>query len=124
MKLLIVDDNPAVRRLIRNLALPLAREIWECADGQEATAAYSSYKPDLVFMDIRMDPIDGIQATRLIKAVDPAARIIIVTDYEDKALRQAALQAGAIAYALKDNLLDLVRLLEEMVQSSPGSTGS
>ena len=115
MKLLIVDDNPAVRRLIHNLVRPLAREIRECADGEEATSAYSSYKPDLVFMDIRMDPIDGIEATRLIKAVDPAARIIIVTDYDDKALRQAALQAGAVAYALKDNLLDLVRLLEEMV---------
>ena len=117
MKLLIVDDNPAVRRLIRNLMLPLAREIWECADGQEATSAYTSHKPDFVLMDIRMDPIDGIQATKLIKSVDPDARIIIVTDYDDHALRQAALQAGAFAYALKENLLDLVRLLEEMKES-------
>jgi two-component system NarL family response regulator len=117
LTLLIVDDNPAVRRLIRNLMLPLAREIWECADGEEATSAYTSHKPDWVLMDIRMDPIDGIQATRLIKAVDPVARIVIVTDYDDNALRQAAMQAGAVAYALKDNLLDLVRLLEEMTQS-------
>ncbi len=102
--------------MIRNLVLPLVCEIWECGDGQDAISAYSSCKPDLVFMDIRMDRIDGIQATRLIKAVDPVAKIIIVTDYDDKALRQAAIQAGAIAYVLKDNLLDLVRLLEEMKQ--------
>ena len=124
MKLLIADDNAAVRRLIRNLALPLVREIWECSDGQKAVSAYSSCKPDLVFMDIRMDPIDGIEATRLIKAIDPAARIVIVTDYDDKALRQAAIQAGAVAYALKDNLLDLIRLLEEMIQSELGQPGT
>lgn len=83
-----------------------ADEICECVDGQEAVSAYNLQKPDLVLMDIRMDGVDGIQATRQIKAADPDAKIIIVTDYDDDALRQAAMRAGAAGYALKENLLD------------------
>ena len=65
-------------------------------------------------MDIQMAEMDGIEATRRIKATDPSAKIIIVTDYDDDFLRQAAMNGGACGYTLKDNLLDLVRLLEEM----------
>jgi DNA-binding NarL/FixJ family response regulator len=68
--------------------------------------------------------VDGIQATRQIKAADPAAKIVIVTDYDDDALRAAAMRAGACGYALKDNLLDLVRLLEAIKQSNPGRPGT
>ncbi len=68
---------------------------------------------------IRMSGLDGIQATRQIKAADPAAKIVIVTDYDDDALREAALDSGACAYALKDNLLDLLQLLDTIKQSEP-----
>jgi DNA-binding NarL/FixJ family response regulator len=90
-----------------------AGEIFECA-GLEAFFAYHSRKPDVVLMDIRMDEVDGIQATMQIKAYDPEARVVIVTDYDDDLLRQAAIGAGACGYVLKDNLLDLIRLLEEI----------
>ena len=112
MKLLIVDDNPGVRELIGSIARPWAGEIRECADGAQALSAYQAEKPDLVLMDIRMNEVDGISATRRIKAADPAARIVIITDYDDDALRQAAMRAGACDYLLKDNLLDLIRLIK------------
>jgi DNA-binding NarL/FixJ family response regulator len=111
LKLLIVDDNAAVRRLIRSIVLPFASEIFECTDGADALSAYQTEGPDVVLMDIRMSEVDGIQATKQIKAADPTAKIVIVTDYDDDALRAAAMRAGACGYALKDNLLDLVRLL-------------
>jgi CheY-like chemotaxis protein len=116
LKLLIVDDNATVRRLIRSIVLPFASEIYECTDGADSFSTYQAHRPDVVLMDIRMNDVDGIEATKHIKAADPKARIVIVTDYDDDVLRQAAMRAGACGYALKDNLLDLVRLLEAFGQ--------
>lgn len=115
MKFLIVDDNAAVRRLIAEVVMPLADEIRECCDGADALSAYHSNRPDLVLMDIRMKQVDGIEATKRIKMADPSAKIIIVTDYDDEALRQEAMRVGACEYALKDNLLDLVLVLERVI---------
>ena len=114
MKVLIVDDNASVRRLIRSVLPPLAGKIYECANGQDAVATYQAHRPDVVLMDIRMGEIDGIEATKRIIAADPGAKIVIVTDYDDDALRQATMRAGACGYSLKDNLLKLVGLLEAM----------
>ena len=119
MKLLIVDDNAAVRRLIRSIVLPLAGDICECTDGADALSAYLAQRPDVVLMDIRMNEVNGIQATKQIREADRKARILIVTDYDDTELRQASMDAGACGYVLKDNLLELVRLLEA-IDSSEG----
>lgn len=111
MKLLIVDDNPRMRRMIRKVVAGAAEEVFECGDGREAPAAYARHRPDWVLMDIRMAEVDGISATRQIKAGDPEARVVIVTDYDDSDLREAARAAGACGYVVKENLLDLRRLL-------------
>ena|SRR5437867_9369792 len=111
MKILIVENNSAVRRIIKSLVAEVAEEIHECADGAGALAAYTTYYPDYVLMDIAMEDVDGISATRQIKAADAAAQIIIVTSYDHADLREAARQAGACGYVLKENLLEVVRLL-------------
>ena len=113
MKLLIVEDNPGVRKVIRNLVASVASEICECSDGAEVLALFRREQPDFVLMDIQMEGVDGITATRQLKAVDPTARVIIVTDYDQPDLREAAYQAGACGYVSKENLLELVRLLKE-----------
>jgi len=110
-KLLIVEDNPAIRRVIRSIVTALAGEIYECEDGVEALAAYTTHQPDFVLMDIAMNTMDGIAATRQITAADPAAKVIIVTNYDEADLREAARQAGACGYVLKENLLEIRRLL-------------
>jgi DNA-binding NarL/FixJ family response regulator len=112
MKLLIVEDNPGVRKVIRNLVASVARQICECADGAGVLALFRLEQPDFVLMDIQMEAVDGITATRQIKAAYPTARVIIVTDYDQPDLREAAEQAGACGYVLKENLLELVGLLE------------
>jgi CheY-like chemotaxis protein len=114
VKILIVEDNAAIRRLIRRTVKHLASEIHECTDGAEALDAYIQYNPDIVFMDIRMPRMDGLAATKLIRKHYPQARIVIVTDYEMDDLKSAALEAGAQGYALKDNLCELEEYISDI----------
>ena len=111
MKILIVDDNPGVRRLLRRAVEPITSQVSECGDGSEALATYSKGWPDVVLMDVRMPQMDGLQATKQIRQFYPTARIVIVTDYDDEDLRQAASEAGACGYSLKQNLTDLPQLI-------------
>lgn len=115
MNLLIVDDSASVRRLIAEIMAPFASEIGECADGAEAISAYGARKPDLVLMDIRMSVVDGIEATKRIRILDPAAKIVIVTSFDDREFRDAAFSEGACGYALKDALFDLPQLIEALI---------
>ena len=72
---------------------------------------YVEHKPDWVLMDIKMTRMDGITATRAIRGSHPEARIIIVTNFEDRGLRSEAFRAGAGAYVLKENVTDLRRII-------------
>ncbi|HEX8999086.1 MAG TPA: response regulator transcription factor [Blastocatellia bacterium] len=111
MTLLIVEDNAAMRQMIRKLIGDLTDSITECSDGSEALAAYGACRPEWVLMDLRMKEMDGLAATRQIIADFPEARIVIVTDLDDNGLRTAARRAGACAYVVKENLLELRQLL-------------
>jgi CheY-like chemotaxis protein len=111
LNLLIVEDNQAMRDLIKSIIADLAGDVSECGDGSEALSAYAGCHPDWVLMDIRMKELDGISATRQIKAAFPDAQIVIVTAYDDGEFRREARRAGACEYVLKENLLDLLRIL-------------
>lgn len=115
MKVLIVDDNAGVRRLLRVIVSDMVAETWDCTDGADALEAYFTHRPDIVLMDIRMPRMDGLAATRQILAADPSAKVVIVTDYDDEMLRAAALGAGARAYVVKASLLDLTALIRSLV---------
>lgn len=111
MKLLIVDDSPEMRRLIRSMLADLAEEIAECSDGADALAAYRQRLPDWVLMDIEMPLLDGLGATKQIIAAFPDARIAIVTRHSHEKLRAAAQESGACAYVLKEDLFTLRDLI-------------
>jgi len=111
MILLIIDDNPQMRRLIRSIVGDLAEIIFECGDGASALTAYVERRPDWVLMDIKMPLMDGITATRRLKTAFPEARVLIVTDYDDADLRESAREAGAENYVIKEELLDLRHFL-------------
>ncbi|MDQ3652901.1 MAG: response regulator [Acidobacteriota bacterium] len=113
MKLLIVEDNQQMRRLIASIVSDLAEEISECSDGSQALAAYTEQQPDWVLIDIRMQEMDGIAATVQIKSAFPEAHIMIVTDYDDARLREAADVAGACAYVLKENLSAMRNIINQ-----------
>jgi two-component system chemotaxis response regulator CheY len=109
--ILIVDDSAQMRRTIRLVVKDLVSEIYECSDGSDALAAYSAHHPDWVLMDIRMKKTDGFTAIKQIKAMYPDARIAVVTISTGEDLREAARSAGASAFVVKDNLLELRKIL-------------
>ena len=111
MKLLIVEDNEAMRRLLRSLVQDLAEAVYECGDGADAFSAYAVCHPDWVLMDIKLPKTDGITATSQITTAWPEAKVMIVTEYDDAKLREAARQAGAQEYVLKENLMEVRRVL-------------
>jgi len=107
MNILIVDNSPRMRRTIRSLVAGPTHQVFECEDGNQALAAYQTHRPDWVLMDIGLKEADGIFITGAIKAAFPEAKVVIVTDYDDVGLRQAAQHAGACAYVLKEALFEL-----------------
>ena len=111
MKLLIVEDNPAMRRMLKDMFQSDFEEIIECEDGSEAFESYRIYNPDWVFMDIKMKSMNGIKASRIIKNSYPKAKIIILTDYDDAKLRSDAKSSGVYAYILKENIFDIYGVL-------------
>ena len=116
MKVLIVDDNQQMRLMVKFYLRDLVDETRECADGAEALAAYTEFQPDWVLMDWEMKRVDGLTATRRIRAAYPEAQILMVTQYDDRELRAAASAAGVSGYVLKDDLLALRSLLQEAIE--------
>src|SRR5687767_12460804 len=111
MNILIVDDSPRMRRTIRSLLAGMGHEVFECEDGSEVLAAYLAHRPDWVLMDIGLKEVDGIVATSALMAAFPEAKVVIVTDYDDARLRQAAHEAGACAYLLKEDLFKVREII-------------
>lgn len=110
MKFLIVDDSADMRRCIKEY-LPDLVETVECHDGLEAIAAFADHRPDWVLMDIEMKPLDGLAATRQIKAHWPQARIIFVTSHDEPRFRDAASELKVEGYVLKDNLEQINQII-------------
>jgi CheY-like chemotaxis protein len=113
MNLLIVEDNPKMRRMIKSVVADLADRIDECEDGGEAVTLYSEHQPDWVLMDVHLKETNGIDATREIVSLFGDAKIVIVTNYNDAHFRESARAAGAFDYILKENLFDIRRILLE-----------
>lgn len=101
--ILVVEDHDGVRRSLRDwleVAFPGCRVV-EAASGEEAIAIAQARSPRLVVMDIVLPQMNGIEATRHIKAAVPTAQVVILTIHEDGAYRADAAAAGASAYVPK-----------------------
>ena len=113
--LLVVDDHAIVRQGLIEL---LAKEtdidvIGAAASGEQAIQAVRSLHPDVVLMDISMPGMNGIEATRIIKAEMPDVRVIGLSIHEDVGMRSKMEQAGAVAYCRKsgpvEELIETIR---------------
>ncbi len=126
MRVLLADDH---RLLVEGLSNLLAAHgiavVGAATDGREAVAQALALNPDLILMDLRMPVCDGLAATRLIKAQQPAIRIVMLTTSAEDLDLFAAVQSGACGYLLKSidgkAFIEALRGLEEGVPPfSPG----
>jgi len=104
IKILLAEDHAVVRESIHE---SLSREpefnvVGEARDGEEAVSLAQKLVPDVILMDISMPVLNGIEATRRIKLLQPSVAILILTAYDDEQYIFSVLSAGAAGYLLKD----------------------
>ena len=119
LKTMIVDDHLVVREGLKQL-LEVDDEIQviaQASNGLECLRQLDKHSPDLIFMDVRMPGISGIETTRLIHQKYPRIKIIMLTIYDDDQYVTEAIQAGASGYVLKkvqrDELIQIIHLVME-----------
>jgi DNA-binding NarL/FixJ family response regulator len=112
-----VEDHRIVRE---GIALIINQEpdmetVCSCSSGDEAITMYSTCRPDVVLMDLRLGKTSGVDAIKAIRKDDPNARIVVLTMYEGDEDIYRAHQAGATTYLLKDTLsADLIRVVRQV----------
>ena len=114
LRLLLVDDHAVVREGLRALLTsdPRFEVIGEAAEGEAAVAIASELHPDVVVMDISLPGLNGVQATRRIKAQRPDVSVVALTVHEEGGYLRSLLDAGASGYVLKRSAAgELVRAL-------------
>lgn len=104
IRVLLVDDQALVRAGLRLILGPTDgfEVVGECDDGSGVVEAIQQLRPDVVMMDVRMKRLDGVEATRRVRALPDAPPILILTTFDDDAVLSAALRAGAAGFLLKD----------------------
>ena len=103
-RLLLVDDDPLVRSGLRLLlgGSPEVVIVGEAGDGDGVVAAVRATRPDVVLMDLRMHRVDGVRATRLVRALPDPPHVLVLTTFDTDEEVLGALRAGAAGYLLKD----------------------
>ena len=115
IKLLLVDDHTVVRLGLKSYfaTTPDIEVIGEAGNGAEAITRVQQLQPDVVLMDLLMPGMDGVEATRQIKAILPSTEIIVLTSYHEDENIFPAIRSGALSYLLKDidpdDLSDAIR---------------
>ena len=109
MKIIIVDDDYLVVNSLKTIVSANEIEVLAVGyDGLEAVELYSKYRPDLILMDIRMEVMNGIEATEEILKVDPRAKILLITTFQDDEYISSALSLGCKGYILKQNIEGII----------------
>ncbi|MBN1955552.1 MAG: response regulator transcription factor [Anaerolineae bacterium] len=104
LRVLLVDDQALFREGLRALlsSQPDLHVVGEAGDGEEALRQADRLRPDVVLMDLHMPLLDGVAATKRLRAAQPGCRVIALTTFDDDAYVFDALRAGAVGYLLKD----------------------
>jgi len=115
IRILIADDHAFVREGTRRILEqePYLEVVAEAADGEEAVKLSYDLNPDVALLDVAMPRVDGIEATRRIKAMCPAVAILVLSAYDDDQFIFGLLEAGAAGYLLKNvrgqEIVDAIR---------------
>jgi len=111
IRLLLVDDHELMRQGLRAIleSEPGVEVVGEAANGREAVTLARTLLPDVVVMDVAMKEMNGIEATRQIRAARRDVKVIALSSHSDSRYVTAILEAGACAYVLKANAYDELR---------------
>jgi DNA-binding NarL/FixJ family response regulator len=118
IKLIIVDDHFHVREAwswVLN-QVPRIDVIAQCANGQEAIEAARRLQPDVILMDIHMQPVNGIEATRIIRGFAPGIKIIAVSVQAERSYVNEMLRSGANGYVTKNSSsTEMIMAIDEVI---------
>jgi len=116
ISVLLVDDHPVVRNGVRSYlgTLDDIEVIGEAGSGEEAIEFVKSNIPDVILMDLLMEGMNGVEATKMIKQISPRTHIVVLTSHHDDSLVFPAMKAGALSYVLKiippEELINVIRM--------------
>ena len=122
MRILLAEDHKVVREGTRRLleSQPDFEVVGEASDGVEAVELAKKLKPEIIIMDVSMPRLNGIEATRQIKAIYPNIAILPFTGYDDDEYVFALLEAGAAGYLLKDSSgEELIEAIRQVMTGEP-----
>jgi DNA-binding NarL/FixJ family response regulator len=104
IRVLLVDDQELVREGLRRILLQTDGfdVVGECSDGTRVVDDVERLRPDVVLMDVRMKPIDGIETTRRLRELPNTPPVLVVTTFDDDEVLSGALRAGASGFLLKE----------------------
>lgn len=109
MNIIIIDDDPLVVESLKTIVNANHIDILAVGyDGFQAVELYNKYRPDLILMDIRMEKMNGIEATQEILKIDSSAKILLITTFQDEEYIGAALNLGCKGYILKQNIKGII----------------
>lgn len=109
MNIIIIDDDPLVVESLKIIINADGINILAVGyDGFQAVEYYAKYKPDLILMDIRMEKMSGIDAAKEILKMDPKAKILLITTFQDDEYIATALSLGCKGYILKQNIKGII----------------
>jgi len=118
VRVVVADDQTVVREGLVTLleTMPGIEVVGAASDGEEAVSLVANLAPEVVLLDLRMPRLDGVEATRRIRAEHPDTQVVVLTTFADDESIVGALQAGAIGYLTKDAGRDHIgRALEAAV---------
>lgn len=122
IRVLLVDDQALFREALGTILSlqPDLQVVGEAANGQEALAAAAEHQPDVILMDLNMPILDGVAATRRLKESGAAARVIVLTTFDNDETVFDGLRAGAVGYLLKD--VSSAKLVEAIRAAAHGES--
>lgn len=118
MKIIVVDDDPIVCRSLKTI-LEASKTIVVAAlgfSGDEGVSLYALHEPDLVLMDIRMSPMDGLTAAQQILGAYPQAKILFLTTFSDDDYIVKALRMGAKGFLLKQHVDSIIPAIHAVMK--------
>jgi DNA-binding NtrC family response regulator len=121
---LVVDDEIIVRDFFKDVAGSLGGNVDTAEDGDAAVEKYRNHHYDIVFMDMRMPHMNGLEACRTILNIDPSAKVVMMSGYSDDRMMDEAIKCGAICKIPKPfELKAVLDLISSAIKGKGGGGG-